>query len=1805
MSLKRALLLFSLFTSLLLASEPRTETIWSAEALEPNAIFNGSVNVITGQYVEHVADIRLRGVERLAAVRGICGEANSRTNGKVIGWTMGQPSLTTYGKGEPNRRHISDRDILACDLNGSRILFKSFSRAPALWNPSARGGICNTGWGEVSGKTHPINRLITYEGENRYKLRLGSGQEQHYLCWSNVRERDVPKRDKLSYYLKEAVQPNGHHLELEWGEDWLLQKVIAKNEADSQVLGWLTYDYTWRDNTKEQFPEDASDILSSGEPVNSIVVGGVRLIETTAPPGGRVIARPLEAPYDGYAIESSDGQRVEYALGPYGRLDKVQVRGQPKICYQYQLGELHRYCSDSARRVEARWQPEGRYLENIYYRARENQLSDRRIYLEGRNFNSGKVDHPAVGRVCEQFGPVGPGGSRHVMATYVYHFHLDRHRNPEEVAGWTEVWDAKRDRTTFYYSADKRLTSIDRYQGGDHKLLHEEYVYGSERPYLGNLLGKSLCDGAGQPLAALTFQYDNRGNVLSKRLWGALTGRDGVALQLGNNGLPTCNGAESCEKEFIYPEEEDNRLLIEIDGNRRTEFSYWGKTDLVRSRLVRDGEQIFERHFYWYDENGALTEYSWDNGQTEGDNDLTGATWRRVRRVIPVSSGVAIGLPKRVEEWYWDGESHMLGAVEFTYNHRNFIVAETVFDAENVARYMIETEHDEGGRPLLRRGPLGYETWYGYDVNGNLLSEFGPRPGCGKIHTYDRANRRISTQIIGPNGECQWTRHRYDPKGNCIETEDDLGNRTESEFDALGRLVLQRFPDGAERQYVYNALGHKISEINELGEETRYRYNVRGQVIEERFPDGTFTAFEYTPYGLPVRSVSREGVITEGSYNRVGHLLTLTIRSPDGGQVREISFRYDGDRLIFTRDGEGNERHYRYDGAGRLIAEWCGESWIGYLYDSLGRPCCKQISFGGASGEHREEWTEYDLLGRVVEERVADSQGRVLRRIGYRYDEVGNRTEVVTYGNAARVERTDYDAFNRPICMTDPLGNTTFTEYTHVTNELGQQVVQTIVTDPLEQRTITTFDARGRPVQTESLDRSGATLLNVKRSYDLAGNATAEQTNDHSVRWVRGPMGRIEEMTEGESRVTQYQYNRQGQVVAKVNPSGEVTKYGYDRLSRVVEEAGTGYHYRYEFDRNDNVVRATDGLGNETVRTFDQHNWLISEKQSTGLTIAYRRDHMGRSLELQLPDGSAIVRSYDAADLISVGRRDRAGELLYRHLYTARDLSGRILSERLIGQAGEVVRTWNGQGGLLASEGASLSERLKYDSLGRLIERNRERYSYDALSQLIEEGQNFTPLGNRYRVNPFNELVESGYEHDQTGCLAVAPGRLCRFDGRGRLIEVIADGRVHQYTYDPFDRRVEERRGEEVIQYLYDGNVEIAALQDGEIAELRLLGEGIDSDIGAMVAVELAGQPYAVRSDYRGSVAALLDLSGELAEEYRYSPFGKGGGGLSPWGFSSKRVDPTGLVYFGFRHYDPELGRWISPDPMSFSTGPNLYAFCGNDPLNRIDPNGLWYAFMNHRVPVSYPNRGFSYRVLELTNYLFESRSLAEFSPVTYIDNFEAHYPHKSSRYSLGELHGDLLPEFPGGRLMFVNGMNTSYETAVGHSEYLSKLSGGYNVHGVWNASYSKGEDIRECALQLYYYHGTDPVRLVQESWDEFFSTAEPNQLIYLVCQSQAMIIIRNALLDYNKEGRKRIMVLGVAPAAYVYEEISGYILHLISPYDPIPLADFKGRWTCRKTIRYVRKHPSAKLPDHAFQSPSYKEDIQDQLKVWSLDATK
>ena len=101
-------------------------------------------------------------------------------------------------------------------------------------------------------------------------------------------------------------------------------------------------------------------------------------------------------------------------------------------------------------------------------------------------------------------------------------------------------------------------------------------------------------------------------------------------------------------------------------------------------------------------------------------------------------------------------------------------------------------------------------------------------------------------------------------------------------------------------------------------------------------------------------------------------------------------------------------------------------------------------------------------------------------------------------------------------------------------------------------------------------------------------------------------------------------------------------------------------------------------------------------------------------------------------------------------------------------------------------------------------------------------------------------------------------------------------------------------------------------------------------------------------TDGNKNVTALLDASGNRVAEYVYGPFGQTVSAtgsmapINPFRFSSEfHDDETGLVYYNYRYYNPNLGRWTKRDPIEEDGGSNLYGIVKNNLIMDIDIIGL------------------------------------------------------------------------------------------------------------------------------------------------------------------------------------------------------------------------------------------------------------------------
>lgn len=114
---------------------------------------------------------------------------------------------------------------------------------------------------------------------------------------------------------------------------------------------------------------------------------------------------------------------------------------------------------------------------------------------------------------------------------------------------------------------------------------------------------------------------------------------------------------------------------------------------------------------------------------------------------------------------------------------------------------------------------------------------------------------------------------------------------------------------------------------------------------------------------------------------------------------------------------------------------------------------------------------------------------------------------------------------------------------------------------------------------------------------------------------------------------------------------------------------------------------------------------------------------------------------------------------------------------------------------------------------------------------------------------------------------------------------------------------------------------------------------------GTLNSMTRDGKAYYYLTDALGSVVATADESGTKVNSYSYSPRGVTRSSSSeettqPYRFAGGYQDPTGMYHYAARYYDPNIGRFTQPDPSGQEKNPYLYA--DGDPVNRIDPSGLF-----------------------------------------------------------------------------------------------------------------------------------------------------------------------------------------------------------------------------------------------------------------------
>jgi RHS repeat-associated protein len=239
-------------------------------------------------------------------------------------------------------------------------------------------------------------------------------------------------------------------------------------------------------------------------------------------------------------------------------------------------------------------------------------------------------------------------------------------------------------------------------------------------------------------------------------------------------------------------------------------------------------------------------------------------------------------------------------------------------------------------------------------------------------------------------------------------------------------------------------------------------------------------------------------------------------------------------------------------------------------------------------------------------------------------------------------------------------------------------------------------------------------------------------------------------------------------------------------------------------------------------------------------------------------------------------------------------------------------------------------------------------YNYDADGRVIEKAGSFaqTNLPEPVSGNTFNADNEmtafngTAFSYDTNGNVTNDATNTYAWDARNHL-STISGGASASFVYDPFGRRISKTVGSTATSFLYDGLNPVQELQSGVPSANTMTGLGIDEYFQR----NDASGASSYLTDRLGSTMALANSAGGLATTYTYDPFGNttvSGSSTNPFQFTGRENDATGLFFYRARYYSPTYQRFISQDPRTNIGSLNPYAYTLNDPINLIDPLGLF-----------------------------------------------------------------------------------------------------------------------------------------------------------------------------------------------------------------------------------------------------------------------
>ena len=868
-------------------------------------------------------------------------------------------------------------------------------------------------------------------------------------------------------------------------------------------------------------------------------------------------------------------------------------------------------------------------------------------------------------------------------------------------------------------------------------------------------------------------------------------------------------------------------------------------------------------------------------------------------------------------------------------------------DTHRVDEWMCAVEYHYRDGELVRADDALQQPWT-YEYQNHLLIKETYRNGLSFYFRFDGSDHNARCIETWGDGGIYYRKLAYDLENNITHSQDSLGYVTTYYHN---QAVPHRIIDPLKNitRVEYNEYAQIVCETNALGFKKRYVYDDFGNTLQIVQPDGSSITFEYNRHHC--MTLMEDAIGGKWRYEYDTHNRLTAEIDPLGHKTQYI---YDDTALVQIADAHGNPYFFEYDQHFNLrsISNQIGIE-IEWQYDTQGRSEAVIDSRGNRRLYKR------DLLGRVIDVREPDGNHRQLE-----YDALDNVTRT-------RDRQFDiqflYQGMGRLAARSQ--GGTTV-RFEYDTEEQLRAIRN-------EHGTIYQFDLNGNGAIEREMGFDG-----LSRSYlrDALGQVRRIQrpAGRHST-YRYDPMGRVLEAFHHSGEKEIYEYRADGALITAINAHAHL-EFSRDILGRVIKETRDDYWVQSEYDALGNRTRITSSLGFEQniSRESDGQVTQIAVGQQKQFVTQFKRDDIGLELQRTMPGG-----------IQSRWQRDKLGRPV-RH-------------EVSLGQ--EILRNntyvWGLDDRLMKVVDLLGRETLfHHDVLGNLIAAHYSDKTFDvrmsdAVGNLFRsEAKNdrvYGPAGQL--LSKRNSSGDTQYQYDAEGNLitkAESDGRIWRYEwnASGFLCKVIRPDRSEvNFEYDPLGRRISKMYRGVITHWVWDGNNPLhewkipvpvitplkefgsKAATNERVNEQRetLLqplqaqgppshegSEGVspmtwvfDPESFAPMAKMQGGKYYPIVTDHLGTPIAMFNGDGEKVWSAEIDVWGDlrnvaGDRQRCPFRWPGQYEDEeTGLYYNRFRYYDPEIGQYISQDPIRLAGGnPTLYGYVV-DPNVWVDPLGL------------------------------------------------------------------------------------------------------------------------------------------------------------------------------------------------------------------------------------------------------------------------